>query len=52
MKRKLFVEFKYEGGAWELFDWTTVPSWAEEQEQRAKREHPMAKHRVRKEAKK
>ena len=52
MRKKLLIEFKYEGGPWELYDTTMVNAWAEIQEQRVKREHPEAEHRVRVEGKK
>ncbi len=51
MKTKLLIEFKYEGFGWELWDWTTVPSWAEHQQKRAREEHPGAEHRIRPEEK-
>ncbi len=47
MKRKMFLEFKYDGGPWELYDSTTVSAWAAEQFQRMSRDHPAATHRQR-----
>jgi hypothetical protein len=46
-KKKVVIEFKYEGGQWVKFDETLVPAWADEQERRARLEHPLAVVRVR-----
>jgi len=51
MKReKVYLEFKYPSGPWQVYDWSMVLPWLEVQEQRMIQEHPGAEYRRRKDA--
>lgn len=47
-RKKFYIEYKYPGEHWNVYDTTSVLNWAEMQEIRAKREHPDAEVRIRK----
>jgi len=46
-KEKYYIEYKYEGYPWIVYDWTIVKGWKNTQYQRMLGEHPKAEHRIR-----
>lgn len=44
-KKKVYLEYKYPEGHWQVYDWTQVISWANSQFDQMVREHPGAQYR-------